>query len=42
MVAWKEFVARSAVEKQQEEKRNQLWEKVNSWLEQYKSGNTQA
>jgi hypothetical protein len=41
MAAWKDFVARSKAEKQQEDKRNQLWEKVNSWLEQYKSGNTQ-
>ena len=41
LVAWKDFVARSKAEKQQEDKRNQLWEKVNSWLEQYKSGNTQ-
>lgn len=35
--AWREFVSFSKSDKEQEMRRNMMWKKVNSWLDQYKS-----
>lgn len=34
---WKDFVVLSRSEKEQEKRRDMMWRKVNSWLEQYKT-----
>ena len=37
MSRWKEFMTVSRSEKEQEHRRDMMWRKVNSWLEQYKT-----
>ena len=42
LAKWREFVGVSRSEKEQEHRRNLMWKKVNSWLDQYKSPDSQA